>query len=128
MTTALTAAALEFVDERHLAVLSTFDKHGRIHAVPVGFTVSGGVLRVITSDGSQKVRNVERDARATVCQVDGARWITFIGRAQIMRDPVAIAEAVDLYARRYRQPRVNPRRVVITFTIEDVLGSSAMKG
>ncbi|MGD8200502.1 PPOX class F420-dependent oxidoreductase [Ornithinimicrobium sp. W1679] len=115
-----------FLAERHLATLSTFGPGGLIHVVAVGFTCWDGVVRVITSDGSQKVRNVERDPRATVAQVDGRRWLSIAGRAVVERDPEAVALAEELYASRYRPPRVNPRRVVIRLTPERLLGSRSL--
>ena len=60
----LSQAGADFLAERHLATLSTSGPGGLIHVVAVGFTLADGVVRVITSDGSQKVRNVERDPRA----------------------------------------------------------------
>lgn len=123
----LTASATEFCTERHLAILSTLAPvPGAIHSVPVGFTVEDGVLRIITSDGTQKVRNIERAGHATVAQVDGIQWITLSGPTRIEREADAVAHAVDLYAARYRQPRVNPARVVIAMTIDKVIGSSSM--
>ncbi len=59
---------------------------------------------------------------AVVSQVDGGRWSTLEGRAVVRTDPDAVAEAVRRYALRYRQPRVNPERVVIEITLERVLG------
>jgi PPOX class probable F420-dependent enzyme len=115
-----------FVADRHLATLSTIAPSGFIHAVAVGFTLDDGIVRVITSDGTQKVRNVERDGRATVAQVDGARWLTLAGRAVIERDADAVARAEALYAARYRPPRVNPRRVVIRLTPERMLASAGL--
>jgi PPOX class probable F420-dependent enzyme len=126
-STELTAEGARFVEERHLAILSTMSRSGAIHAVAVGFTLHDGVARIITSDGSQKVRNIERDARATVAQVDGARWISFVGTAVIERDRDAVELAETLYAARYRQPRPNPKRVVIRIAVDRVLGSSGMR-
>ncbi|WP_460723549.1 TIGR03618 family F420-dependent PPOX class oxidoreductase [Microbacterium aureliae] len=122
----LTDEGARFVADRHLATLSTIAPSGLIHAVAVGFTLSDGHVRIITSDGTQKVRNVERRALATVAQVDGARWLSLAGRAVIDRDPDAVAHAEELYARRYRTPRPNPRRVVIRLVPERVLGSSGL--
>lgn len=124
----ITDAAQAFVTDRHLAILSTHTKSNDIHSVPVGFTLEGGIVRVITSDGTQKVRNAERGGQATVAQVDGPRWITLSGRARINREPDAVAHAVALYAKRYRQPSVNPRRVVIEIVVDRVLGSSGLRG
>ena len=123
----LTASAREFTTERHLAILSTASKDSpRIHSVPVGFTVEADLLRIITSDGTQKVLNIERSGHATIAQVDGPRWVTYSGPATIVRAPEEVAHAVALYSARYRQPRVNPIRVVIEVVIDTVMGSSGM--
>lgn len=123
----LTDEGLAFVTDRHLAILSTISPSGRIHSVPVGFTFADGVLRIITGDGTQKVRNIERTGHATVSQVDGIRWLTLSGPARIERDADAVADAVARYAVRYRQPRVNPERVVIRVDVDDMLGSGGLR-
>ncbi|MFG6490780.1 PPOX class F420-dependent oxidoreductase [Microbacterium sp. P03] len=122
----LTSDGEQFVRDRHLATLSTIGPSGLIHVVAVGFTVDDGILRVITSDATQKVRNIERDPRATISQVAGPQWLTVAGHATIEREPAAVARAVELYAARYRQPSVNPRRVVIRLEPAQVLGSSGL--
>ena len=127
MTTELTDAGLQFVADRHLAMLSTMARDGAIHSIAVGFTLHDGVVRIITGDGTQKVRNIERDGHATVGQVDGARWISFVGNAVIERDRDAITLAENLYAGRYRQPQPNPKRVVIRIDVDRVLGSSGLR-
>ncbi|PWC03546.1 TIGR03618 family F420-dependent PPOX class oxidoreductase [Agromyces badenianii] len=123
----LTDTAREFLTEYHLATLSTLDRHGRIHSVPVGITYLDGVVRIIGSGGSQKFVNAERSGRASVNTVDGRRWISFEGPARVRTDPESVALAVALYAARYRQPRVNPQRVVLELTVERVLGSAGMR-
>ena len=122
----LTAAGAEFVRERHLGTLSTMSKGGGIHAVPVGFTLHDGIVRIITSRTSQKVHNVLRDATATVSAVEGARWIAFQGTASVHDDPAEVALAVALYAARYRQPRENPQRVTIHVLPRRLMGSSGL--
>ena len=122
----LTERGLRSVADRHLATLSTIGPRGDVHVVAVGFTYVDGVVRIITSGGSQKVRNVERDHRATVAQVSGPEWLSIAGRAVIERDPQSVDLAVRLYAERYRQPRENPSRVVIRIHPERVLGSAGM--
>lgn len=123
----ISEAGLAFVSERHLATLSTIGRDGRVHAVPVGMTYRDSVVRVIGTRGTQKFVNAAREGRATVSSVDGARWISFEGRARVTDDPEAVAEAVRLYAERYRQPRENPRRVVLQIAVERVMGSTGMK-
>lgn len=121
---------LAFLAERHLATLTTVRRDGSLHVVAVGFTYDpqARLARVITSDGSVKVGNAERRRpdgnapRAAVGQVDGRRWVSLEGSVRISRDPAEVAEAVRRYAQRYRQPRVNPRRVAMLITVDRILG------
>lgn len=116
--------------EYHLASLSTLRADGTPHVVAVGFTfdADAGRARVITVDGSQKVRNAEHGGQAALTHVDGPRWLTLEGPVVVQRDPEAVADAVERYAARYRQPKPNPRRVVITMDIVRVMGSAGMFG
>jgi len=123
MTSLLTPLGWEFVTERHLATLSTHSTDGTIHVVPVGFTLEDATARVITNGPSQKVLNVRRNPLASIGQVDGGRWLTLQGTAQILEGEDDVAHAVELYAARYRQPRVNPLRVCIAITVTKVMGS-----
>ena len=117
-------AVLPFLAERHLASLTTLRADGTPHVVPVGFTWLDGVARVITNDGSVKVRNASRaGARAALNQIDGRFWLTLEGAISVSRDPDDVALAVELYARRYRQPRVNPTRVVLLMTVDRMMGN-----
>jgi PPOX class probable F420-dependent enzyme len=127
-TAQLSPAALEFVTERHLATLTTLRADGTPHVVAVGFTWDPevGIARIITNDGSVKVRNVRRSGYAAVSQVDGIRWLTLEGPAKVLDDPDSVAEAVDRYAGRYRVPRENPTRVVIAIEVRKVLSSSTL--
>ncbi|MFD4957915.1 pyridoxamine 5'-phosphate oxidase family protein [Microbacterium sp. NPDC058389] len=122
----LTVAGAEFVRERHLGTLSTMSRRGGIHAVPVGFTVNDGIVRIITSRTSQKVQNILRDGTATVSAVHGANWIAFQGTASIHDDPAEVARAVALYAEKYRQPRENPLRVAIHVVPDRLMGSAGL--
>lgn len=129
-TIALTDPALaRFWRERHLVSLTTPRANGFPHVVPVGATldVDNGLARVITSGDSLKVRHVRRwgaeGAPVALSQVDGRYWTTIEGRARVLEAPEHVAEAVRRYAERYRQPRENPKRVVLAVTITRVLGN-----
>lgn len=125
---ALTPEGRQFLTDRHLATLSTIGPRGDLHVVAVGFTAGDdGYIRITTNDRSQKVRNIERDPRATVAQVAGPQWLSVAGRAEIERDPEAIAHAVELYAARYRQPGENPNRIVIRITPERIMSSPGLR-
>jgi len=124
----LPQAAREFLAERHLATLTTVRPDGSPHVVPVAFTWDAGALvaRVIASGGTRKVRNAEAGCRAVLCQVDGRRWLSLEGTANVMRDPEAVLDAERRYAERYRVPRPNPQRVVLLVTVDRVTGDSTV--
>ncbi|SDD93385.1 PPOX class probable F420-dependent enzyme [Mycolicibacterium neoaurum] len=127
-TTRLTNDALAFLAERHLAMLTTLRGDNSPHVVAVGFTFdpTTHLARVITTGGSQKAVNAKERGVAVLSQVDGARWLSLEGTATVSGDPDDVRDAELRYAQRYRTPRVNPRRVVITVRIERVLGSSSL--
>ena len=122
--------AREFLTARHLATLTTLRADGTPHVVAIAFTWDHEqhLARVITSGGSQKARNARRGGPVALCQVDGARWLTLEGDARVRDEPTAVADAVDRYARRYKQPRENPARVVIEIPVTRVLGSASLLG
>ena len=122
----LAPGLLELLTERHLATLTTLRADGSPHVVPVGVTYDAATLtaRVITSGSSAKARHVrEGQRRVAVCQVDGRRWLTLEGTAEVRDDPAAVADAVARYAQRYRQPRENPARVVLEISVDRILGN-----
>jgi F420H(2)-dependent biliverdin reductase len=114
-----------FWTERRLATLVTLRRDGSPHVVPVGVTldIDAGLARVICTGGTQKARNAAERGVAVVSQVEGGRWSTLEGDAVVRADPDTVADAVARYALRYRQPRVNPQRVVVEITVRRVLGS-----
>lgn len=123
---ALPPALVEFWTERHLCTLSSLDKDGAPHAVPVGAVLDHAeqCAWIITDGGSQKAANLRRDGRIAVSQVEGARWSTIIGTAEVLDDAASVAHACARYAERYRVPRENPTRVALRITVERFLGSS----
>ena len=56
-------------------------------------------------------------------RVDGRRWSTIEGTAEVRGDAADVAEAVRRYTQRYRVPRENPRRVALRIEITRVLGN-----
>ena len=126
---ALPPPVLAFLTERHLATLTTLRPDGTPHVVAVGFTWDdeAGLARVITDGSSRKAVHVrDGSARAVVAQVDGARWLSLEGVPRVSDDPDRVGEAVRRYAQRYREPRVNPTRVVIEIAVDRVLGATSL--
>jgi PPOX class probable F420-dependent enzyme len=122
----LPAEARTFLEERHLATLTTVRADGSTHVVAIGFTWddSSGLARVISFEPSQKVRNIVASpgARAAVCQVDGGRWLTLEGPATVTTEADRVAEAVRRYTDRYRAPNPRDDRVAIEIRVDRVLG------
>jgi F420H(2)-dependent biliverdin reductase len=118
-------ALLEFWRERRLCTLTTLRPDGTPHVVPVGATLDpvAGLVRVITSKTSAKVRHVLANPAVAVCQFEGRQWCTVEGTATVNADPAAIGEAERRYAERYRTPRPNPRRIVLEIAVARILGS-----
>ncbi|MFJ9551289.1 pyridoxamine 5'-phosphate oxidase family protein [Streptomyces erythrochromogenes] len=131
MTTAIskTEGFAKFLSEYHLATLTTLRPDGRPHVVPVGVTYdhASGVARVITKKSSVKVTNIlsalPGEARVAVSQVDGPRWVTLEGVAQVVTESGRIADAVAGYAARYgRVPAEDPERVLVEITPDHTMG------
>ena len=122
----LTPDELDFLAERHLATLTTLRPDGSPHVVAIAFTYdpADSIARIITSDGSQKTRNVERAPRVAVSQIDGARWLTLEGHGAVRRESARVAHAVALYEGRYRPVAANPNRVVIEIAVDRILGAA----
>jgi PPOX class probable F420-dependent enzyme len=97
----------ELLDARVVAVLATFDDEG-IHAVPMWFAHDGVHVYLATGSRSRKVRNLGRDARATLVLHDSRPGfevcgISLSGRAEVLRGEDA-RPFVDLVHRRYVAP------------------------
>jgi F420H(2)-dependent biliverdin reductase len=124
----LSPALRDFWTERHLCTLTTLRRDGRPHVVPVGVALDPdeGCAWVITGGGSVKVRHLDTPGPVAACQVDGARWSTLEGTAEVRRDEASVARAVERYAARYRQPRPNPERVALRIEVERFLASRSL--
>ena len=96
--------------------------HERIYRISESWRQTDGAFERRETT-SQKVANLRRDPRIAACQVDRARWATLEGTAEVRTDAASVAEAVERYAARYRQPRENPDRVALRITIEKVIGN-----
>jgi F420H(2)-dependent biliverdin reductase len=117
---------VSFLTERHLGTLTTLRADGSPHVVAIAFTwdPEAGLVRVISFANSRKARNLVTSpgSRAAVCQVDGGRWLTLEGPAELTDDPERVAEAVRRYTERYRPPKERSDRVAIEIRVDRVLG------
>lgn len=118
---------LEFWSERHLCTLTTLRADGRPHVTPVGVALDleRQCAWVITSKDSLKAVHVAADGRVAACQVDGRRWSTIEGTAEVRTDRESVVRAEERYAARYKIPRPNPSRVALRIDVDRFLVSAA---
>lgn len=82
----------ELLALRLVGVLATVEADGLVHAVPMWVCATDGDIVLATGGGSRKLRNLEREPRATLvlhdsrsgCDVCG---VSFRGRVEIVRAP-----------------------------------------
>ena len=78
-----------------MAKLATHERDGSIHLVPMWFRWDGEAILIPTNQATQKVRNVERDPRASV-MIDDSRYgfdlcgITVMGDVELIRAPESL--------------------------------------
>jgi PPOX class probable F420-dependent enzyme len=120
---------LEFWRERHLCTLTTLRRDGGPHVTPVGVALDleRRCAWVITSEHSLKAVHASTDSRVAACQVDGRRWSTLEGTAEVRTDPVSVRRAEEQYAARYRTPRPNPSRVALRIEVHRFLVSAGLR-
>ena len=85
------AERLELLEAERVAVVTSNGPRGWPHSMPMWFTLREGELWVWTFAKSQKVRNLERDPRATVLVETGEEYVELRGvqieaEAEIHRD------------------------------------------
>lgn len=82
----------EYLDSRPgWAILSTIDKDGFPHSVPLGYFRFGRDVVMGVRDGTRKVANVERNPNVSVLLEDGSsmadiRGVMLQGRARVVRE------------------------------------------
>jgi hypothetical protein len=96
---------LAFLDEERTVICATTGRDGWPHLMPLWYVVRDGEVWAWTYAASQKVKNLERDARATI-QVeagesyDQLRGVMFKCDVELIRDTDAVAGVGrELFAR-----------------------------
>ena len=89
------AEQAELLDTERTVIVTSNGARGWPHSMPMWFTVRDGELWVWTYAKSQKVKNLERDPRATLLIETGheyteLRGIMIEAEAEIQRDPEVV--------------------------------------
>src|SRR5450755_2331861 len=94
-----------FLDEQRVVICATNSPRGWPHLMPLWYVVRNGELWAWTYAKSQKVKNLERDPRATLQIEDGEQYqqlrgIMFVSRTAIHRDQELVTEfGLELFGR-----------------------------
>jgi PPOX class probable F420-dependent enzyme len=124
------AEVAAFLDEARVITVATTGRDGWPHLMPLWYVVRDGECWAWTYAKSQKVRNLERDARCTL-QVeagdtyDQLRGVMLKCAAAIHRDPEIVAGVgTDLAARYGDGGHVTPaqatKRVALQFVVKEI--------
>lgn len=129
------ADAIDFVRERHRAVLITRRRDGGVQSSPVATAPDReGHVVVSTRRGSAKAANAVRDPRVALCVVSNewyGPWVSIEGTAEVIGQPDALPLLEDYYRAAagehpdwgaYRAAMIEEERVLIRVTIERVSG------
>ncbi len=128
------AQALEFVAANHQAVLSTHRQNGEPQMSPVSAGVIDGAVVVSSRAPLAKVRNLERDPRASILVFTGnffGPWVQLDGRVEIVRQPEALDLLDEVFRviqgehpdwADYRAAMIRDQRVVLRLRPDRVAG------
>jgi PPOX class probable F420-dependent enzyme len=103
----------DFLAEQRVVICASSGPRGWPHLMPLWYVVREGELWAWTYAKSQKVRNLERDPRATLQVEDGEQYDQLRGvmieaRAEIHRDLERVAGIGAELGRRYGDETVGP--------------------
>lgn len=97
--------ALDVLSRRVYAVLSTINRDGSTHTIPVGFTFDGERFVIPSGSGTRKVRNIERDPRVRMLvqappqAMGGDGWVAADGTGAIVRGEAARERVAEVNSR-----------------------------
>jgi PPOX class probable F420-dependent enzyme len=102
------AEQAELLGSERIVIVTSLGPRGWPHSMPMWFTVRDGELWVWTFAKSQKVRNLERDPRATLLIETGTEYTELRGiqieaEAKLIRDTPTVAEFGKELATRYAE-------------------------
>ena len=109
MTVTLADPAIQrFLATKDVAVLATVQADGAPLAMPMWFLHDPAALTMISVEGTQKVRNLRRDARVcvvaeAVAQGGEVQGVTVTGRAEFLGDGPERRALVDRFHAKYRR-------------------------
>jgi general stress protein 26 len=98
----------ELLDSERVVICTTNGPRGWPHSMPLWFVVRDGEIWAWTYGKSQKIKNIERDARATLLIETGTEYTELRGiqieaNAHLIRDPDTVFEFAKELTVRYAE-------------------------
>jgi PPOX class probable F420-dependent enzyme len=98
----------ELIESERIVVVSTIGPRGWPHVMPLWYVPRDGEIWIWTYAKSQKVRNLERDPRATLLIETGVEYTELRGvqieaEAELIRDPDQIVDYAKEMTVRYSE-------------------------
>lgn len=127
----LTPAARAFLSELRFASLATINEDGTPQQSAMWYDLDGDIILMNTAAGRVKYHNLIRDPRASICVVDGYRWVSISGTVELNEDQAVAQEDIKRLAIRYhgqeqgeqqaRESFSRQRRVTIRLKMDRVV-------
>jgi PPOX class probable F420-dependent enzyme len=102
VTATLSDSVRRFLSEPRFAVLATINPDGTPQQTVVWYELRGDRIVLNANAPTQKLRNVRRDPRVSLCVEDGYRFVTISGSVSLiddretgLRDILALAHRYD---------------------------------
>ena len=112
----LTPAARAFLRELRFAALATINRDGTPQQSTMWYDLDGDTILMNTAAGRVKHRNLLRDPRASICVVDGYRWVTISGHIELDDEQTVAQADIKRLAIRYHGPEKGERQARESFS------------
>ncbi len=103
MTTNITPAVVQLIEDKNLAFVSTLMKDGSPQITPTWIDLVDGIIIVNTAEGRVKHRNVSRDPRVAISIVDRNNPFNMVTiKGQVVEQTTTGADVhIDKMAKKY---------------------------
>lgn len=115
MISTLSDWAKEFLSEERVGVVGTLNADGSPHLTTIWYLLADdGRLIITTLSRNQKVRNLRRDPRMTICVGDRTRSVSLSGHVTISEDQTVVRQDLERLVERYvTDEGIRPRVVAM---------------
>jgi PPOX class probable F420-dependent enzyme len=112
-------AVREYLAGTHFPVLATINPNGTPQQSVIWYELEENRVLMNTKRGRRKDRNLRRDPRASLCFVDGYRFITLLGEVELVDDVDIAQRDIRRLATRYHGPAKAAQQMETQFSQEE---------